>query len=304
MFLRGRARIAVAIVASAAVLTWLVLLIASSATPPARAIASATLAPAPVTASPALSGPPPAGNGVSIASCVKELANRPGGHLLVVIGASFTAGVGSGSPDRSWAVVLARTLHWNAVVYGVPGAGYFWPGAGHKGPVSDEIGRIDLPALNPSLVIVQAGHDDIGRISPTAEEQHVTQTIGLIRAEAPRARIALLTVFPGRANRPRALSIDQAIVTAGIAADPNAIIMDPLVGNWQYQHGPDGLHPTVAGSQWLAREVGGVLSADGFNAAPLSAETAPIMCDYSSVGKHSRIRVPQPSGASARIDPP
>ena len=318
MFLRGRARIAAAAVACAAILTWIVLLLTSSFTPPARAVASATLAPAapapatasPATASPGLGGPPPAGNGVSIASCVKELAHRPGDHLLVVIGASFTAGVGSGSPDRSWAVVLARTLHWNAVVYGVPGAGYVWPGVGRKGPVSAEIGQIDLRALNPSLVIVQAGHDDIGRISPAVEEQHVTQTIRLIRAEAPRARIALLTVFRGHAKLARALGIDQAIVSAGIAADPNVIIMDPLVGNWQYQHGRDGLHPTVAGSEWLAREVDGVLTGYGVQAARLPAarpghvQAGPIMCDYSSVGKHSRIVVPPPAGVSARIDPP
>jgi lysophospholipase L1-like esterase len=286
--------------------TWLALLLTSCATPATRAIASATLAPA--TASPGLSAPPPAHGGVSITACAQELARDTGRHLLVVIGASFTAGVGSGSADRSWAVVLARALDWNAVVYGVSGAGYAWPGAGMQGPVSAEIGRIDLHALNPSLIIVQAGHDDI-RVPPAVEEQNVTQTIQMLRAEAPRARIALLTVFQGHAKLPRALATDQAIVNSALDIDPSVIIMDPLVGNWQYQRAPDGLHPTVAGSEWLARQVGQILRGSGIQPSDSSgtgrahARIAPIMCDYSSVGKHRRIRVPPPGGDSARIQP-
>lgn len=44
--------------------------------------------------------------------------------MLAIVGASFTAGVGPGRPGQSWAVLLARLLHWDAVVYGDPGAGY------------------------------------------------------------------------------------------------------------------------------------------------------------------------------------
>jgi len=47
---------------------------------------------------------------------------------LVIVGASFTAGIGSG-PGRSWGVLLARHLRWHAVVSGVPGAGYVRAGA-------------------------------------------------------------------------------------------------------------------------------------------------------------------------------
>ena len=60
--------------------------------------------------------------GASLAACEDEIDRRPAPRLAVV-GASFTAGVGSGNPDRSWAVLLARLLHWDAVVYGDPGAG-------------------------------------------------------------------------------------------------------------------------------------------------------------------------------------
>jgi lysophospholipase L1-like esterase len=217
-----------------------------------------------------------------------------------VIGASFTAGVGPGNPDQSWAAVLARMLHWNAIVYGVPGAGYVRSGASRKGPVTAEIARIDLSALDPSLVIVQAGHDDIG-VPAGLEERQVARTIALIRADVPRARIALVTVFPGRASLAAADRTDQAIVAGATTADPRVIVMDPLTAHWRYQRSADGLHPTVAGSDWLAGEVAGVLRGLGMRTV---RATDPLFCDYNSAGKHSRIRVPPPAAASARTDPP
>ena len=109
--------------------------------------------------------------------------------------------VGPGNPGQSWAVVLARLLHWDAVVYGVPGAGYVRAGVGRMGPVAAEIARLDLRVLTPTLAIVQAGHDDI-RVPPRLEQRRVEQAVALIHAEAPRARIALLTVFARHVRSP------------------------------------------------------------------------------------------------------
>jgi lysophospholipase L1-like esterase len=196
-----------------------------------------------------------------------------------VVGASFTAGTGPGNPDRAWAVLLAKMLRWDAVIYGVPGAGYVRHGTGHRGPVAAEIARIGLRALAPALVIVQAGHDDIG-IPPQLERQRVAQVMALIRAEAPRARIALVTVFPGRGRVPADYQIDDAIVAAARTADPGVIIMDPLAAGWVFPRGRDGLHPTAAGEAWIARKVAGLLGQRGVRAAPSRAGTArPVICD-------------------------
>ena len=171
----------------------------------------------------------------------------------------------------------ARLLHWDAVVYGDPGAGYVRAGVGHDGPVADEIARVDLGALAPALVIVQAGHDDIG--APVGlEQQKVGQAVALIRAAAPRARIALLTVFTGHSRSPAAYRTDDAIVTAARAADRNVIIMDPLAVGWTFQHAPDGLHPTAAGSAWIARTVVEILHGHGVLAALTRAQGSTI-CD-------------------------
>jgi acyl-CoA thioesterase I len=213
----------------------------------------------------------------SLSACETEFG--PARPRLVVVGASFTAGVGSG-PGRSWAVLLARRLHWDAVVYGVPGAGYVRAGARRAGPVVAEVDRLGLRALRPSLIVVQAGHDDIG-VPPGLERQRVRQAIAVIRAEAPRARIALLTVFPGRSPAAAAYRTDQAIVTAARAAGPAVIIIDPLTGGWRYPHVHDGLHPTAAGSVWIAAQVAAILRDHGIHPAlaPAAGQPGPIVCD-------------------------
>jgi lysophospholipase L1-like esterase len=205
-----------------------------------------------------LPGKPAAGH---VASC----EHKP--MEVVIVGASFTAGVGPGNPDRSWAGLLARDLHASAVVYGVPGAGYVRQGSGHRGPVVAELAHIDLPTVDPELVIVQAGHNDIG-VPLALEKQRVTQAIDLIRAEAPRARIALVTVFTRKSPSQAAYRTDHAIVAAAAAADRTVIIMDPLTSGWRFGRVRDGLHPSAAGSEWLASTVNRALRADKANVAP------------------------------------
>jgi lysophospholipase L1-like esterase len=220
--------------------------------------------------------------GGSLAGCEQELirtrsASGPQPPVLAIVGASFTAGVGPDNPAQAWAFRLARNLHWNAVIDGVPGAGYVRPGVGRQGPVAAEIARVDLPALDPALVIVQAGHDDIG-VSASLERRRVAQAVAMIRAEAPQARIALLTVFPGRTHLAAARRTDQAIVTAGMAADRQVIIMDPLTGDWNFVRVHAGLHPTAAGDAWIAATVAGILREHGVFAQPTGGAGGTI-CD-------------------------
>jgi lysophospholipase L1-like esterase len=195
---------------------------------------------------------------------------------VAIVGASITAGVGPGNPDSSWAVRLARMEHWDAVIYGDPGAGYIRRGILRQGPVSAELARIGLRALRPVLVIVQAGHNDIGE-PLQLERQRVAQAIALIQDEAPQARIALLTVFPGKSHAARVYQTDQAIVTAALAADPAAIIMDPLTGRWAYPRIRDRLHPTADGDAAIELKVAEILGENGVVAGPESG--GGLICD-------------------------
>jgi acyl-CoA thioesterase-1 len=196
---------------------------------------------------------------------------------VAIVGASYTAGTGPNNPELSWAVRLARTLRWNAVVYGVPGAGYVRPSLSHRGPISRMLTTERLAALHPSLVIVQAGFDDMG-VPAATEQQRVSATVDQIRAAAPGARIALITTFwiaPGAS--PALYRTDHTIVAAATAADQNVIVMDPLADRWTFPRAHDGLHPTSAGDAWIAGTVAGTLRAHGIRAAAASAR--PIICD-------------------------
>jgi acyl-CoA thioesterase-1 len=213
----------------------------------------------------------------ALKGCEQRLqpARRHGVPAVAIVGASITAGVGAEDPAGSWAVLLARQLHWNAFVYGVPGAGYVHPGLGRKGPVAAEIARVRLPALRPALVIVQAGHDDMS-VPPGLERQRAGQTVATIEAEAPQAQIALVTVFPGRKRPPSLYRTDQAIVAGARAADPQVIIMDPLASGWRFPRSRDGLHPSPPGDAWIAGKVAGILRQHGVYPAPAGRD--PALC--------------------------
>ena len=199
---------------------------------------------------------------------------------VAIVGASYTAGTGPDNPERSWAVGLARLLHWNAVIYGVPGAGYVRASASGRGPMSRMLSQEELRGLGPALVIVQAGHDDIG-MPAALERRRVGAAVGLIRTAAPAARIALLTTFAAsRSGSPALRQTDAAIVAAGTAADPGVIVMDPLAGRWTFPRAADGLHPTAAGDAWIARTVAAILRAHGVRPAPVTP-AAPVICDAS-----------------------
>jgi lysophospholipase L1-like esterase len=216
---------------------------------------------------------------VPLAACEARIERQQRRLPTVAIaGASYTAGTGPDDPELSWAVVLARLLHWNAVIYGVPGAGYVRTSPSGRGPMARMLNQEALRELGPALVIVQAGHDDVG--TPAGlEAQRVGAAVNLIRAAAPRARIALLTTFGVTPDGSPALrQTDRAIVTAGTAADPGVIVMDPLAGRWTFPRAGGGLHPTAAGDAWIARTVAATLRAHGVRPAQATS-AAPVICD-------------------------
>lgn len=232
--------------------------------PPGSTYSLALRLPAPARGSGHLAAQSGAGCEQKLERARRQPHDRP---VLAIVGASFTAGVGPGNADKSWAVVLTQRLHWDAVIYGDPGAGYVRAGADRKGPVAAEIARLDLRALAPALVIVQAGHDDIG-VPLGLERRRVEQAVAMIHTEAPHAQIALLTVFAGRSRSAAAYRTDRAIVAAGRAADGNVIIMDPLAAGWRFPRSHDGLHPTALGDEGIADTVAGILREHGVRPAP------------------------------------
>ncbi len=221
----------------------------------------------------AVGGQPAGHRGVATSCRVTPVAAPRAGArpLLVAAGASFTAGVGAPDPADGWAVRLAELLGWRAVTLGVPGAGFTRPGAGRLGPLSRLLDHLRLAALHPSLVIIQAGHDDL-RVPTAVEAEHVADLVRRLRREVPAARLAFLTVFSPAAASAATLAAeavtDSAIVSAIRASDPRAIVIDPLRSHWQFPRAADGLHPTARGDLLIARRVAGALRRAGVAGRP------------------------------------
>jgi acyl-CoA thioesterase I len=210
-------------------------------------------------------------------------AGRPR-PLLVVLGASFTAGVGAESPSQNWAVRLAELIRWRAVTIGVPGAGYVEPGAAGLGPMAREVIRAHLTARRPSLIIIQAGHDDL-RIPPRAEEASVARLVERLRSDVPGARLAFLTVFSAPNAPPvvlrQEMGTDLAIVAGIRKADAGAVVLDPLRNHWRFPRndGGAGLHPSARGHLVIAERIARALVRAGLVAAAASTpQPATVTC--------------------------
>jgi acyl-CoA thioesterase-1 len=202
--------------------------------------------------------------------------------LLVVVGASFTAGTGAPDPAESWAVRLAKLIRWRAVTLGVPGVGYTRQGADHLGPLSRLVDRLHLDALRPALVIIQAGHDD-QRVPAGVEAEHVAGLVRRLRSEVPAARLAFLTVFSpsaaSAATRTAEAATDSTIVSAIRKSDPRAIVIDPLRSRWHFPRAADGLHPTARGDLVIAERVARALTRAGVVATSAAKPTqARVAC--------------------------
>jgi lysophospholipase L1-like esterase len=196
-------------------------------------------------------------HGGSPSSARPRHTSRP---LLAVVGASFSAGVGAGSRQRAWPRDLARILRCRVLVSADLGAGYVSAGVGDRGPFSRLVSRLDLVRLDPSVLIIQGGHDDVGQ-PLSLIRRRVESLVAELRRNVPQTRLAILTVFTrGRRPSSAALATDRTIITAARHADPAVVVFDPLAGHWHFPRGADRLHPSAAGHRWIARRLAVALS--------------------------------------------
>jgi acyl-CoA thioesterase I len=188
-----------------------------------------------------------------------EIRSRWSGPLLAVVGASFSAGVGAGNRHHAWPEDLGRLLGWRVAVDAAPGAGYVNPGHGDRGPLSRLTSELDLSRLDPRAIIIQGGHDDIGRPLPLIRDR-VKSLLAEIHREAPHAVLVILSVFV-RGNRPSTVAVatDRTIVSAARRADSRVVVVDPRAEHWHFPRIGDHLHPTAAGHLWIARKLAVVL---------------------------------------------
>ncbi len=165
---------------------------------------------------------------------------------VVVIGASVSSGkevAAAQAYPRRVAALAGRPVEVSSRV----GAGYA------HGSMARLTRAANLPAQRPSLVVLQAGTNDVGA-PPALIAGQVRQVVATVRQQAPGARIAVVTVFPSIHRGAKARATDAAIVGAARSVDPGVAVISPLEEGWEYRSAADG-HPGAAAHLRLAERV-------------------------------------------------
>lgn len=205
----------------------------ASARPVAKPVAKKALVPKPAV-SPAAAKPGAVRGGVA--------DRRP----VVVIGASVSSGKEVSSAQaypRRVAAISGRQVQVSSRV----GAGYA------DGSIARLTRAANLPAQNPSLVVLQAGTNDVGA-PPALIAGQVRQVVATVRQQAPGAKIAVVTVFPSIHSGAAARNTDAAIIGAARSVDPSVAVISPLGEGWNYSSSEDG-HPGSAAHLRIAERV-------------------------------------------------
>ncbi|WP_375481669.1 SGNH/GDSL hydrolase family protein [uncultured Jatrophihabitans sp.] len=179
-------------------------------------------------------------------------------HHMIVLGASYTAGVGASDPQDGYARQVAAQLGERARVYGVPGTGFVDPGARHQGTFLQRLHHIPVrPA--PDLVLIQGGRDD-RHAPPRLETTTAEATICAAERRFAGARLVVLGPIPARFPLAgHVVGIDLGLRQA--CRDEHVRYLDPIAEHWMTPASapayegrvPD--HPNDAGYRYIAERV-------------------------------------------------
>jgi lysophospholipase L1-like esterase len=179
--------------------------------------------------------------------------------VVMVLGDSYTAGIGAMPPEKSYAAEAARQLGWQIIIGGYRGTGFVAPG--HIGKTFTRLYDEELawrPA--PDLVVVSGGHNDSSK-APALVGNAAWQLLTKIKQRWPGTPVVLMGPMWGGDPPPAALSIRDTLRSA--AGSVQVPFIDPLQEQWitgnvklgsgnapQYIR-RDGVHPNEAGSRYL-----------------------------------------------------
>jgi acyl-CoA thioesterase-1 len=221
---------------------------------PAAVRVSPTATTATATAHPASTSTPTA-----TATAEQPGIRLPAEPVLLILGDSYTAGVGADQPEQGWASLVARELGYPTNIDGVSGTGFAW-GGGRQDELGGEY-EVRLrntaanPAFVPNLLILQGGQND-SLVTDADEVQAATaQTVEAARRFWPGVQVVVLGP-----SAPQPVSEElrgaNSAVRAGAAA-AGAPFIDAVEGGWfTSANSPgfnfDGAHPNSAGHAFIA----------------------------------------------------
>lgn len=200
---------------------------------------------------------PPMASATATAGTLK--IRLPANPRLLIVGDSYTAGVGADRPDQSWAYLAARDLGYPFKVDGIGGTGFAWGGgaAGDRGREYSVRMREAKAArsFTPDLVVLQGGQNDSLAQNPVAVQAAVKQTVDTARQLWPGIQVVILGP-----SAPLPLAADLQGVNGDVRAGAAAAgvpFIDASAEGWFNASNSsamnfDGSHVNAAGHRLIA----------------------------------------------------
>jgi hypothetical protein len=134
---------------------------------------------------------PPTGSEASAPSASTSPLDPADQPVSLWIGDGYTAGVGAASPDTGASCVAAAELGWTCELDAQEGTGFV--NDGHLlGPdnqtLIDRLDELD-PSLDPDVVVVDAGRNDLRVVSTLTLEHAITEYLTALRQRFPTAEL-------------------------------------------------------------------------------------------------------------------
>lgn len=185
----------------------------------------------------------------------------PSEPVLLILGDSYTAGVGAAPADQGWAYLVAGSLGYPTNIEGVPGTGFAWGGGAQDELALEYEVRLQTiaedPSFVPNLLILQGGQNDSLISNPEEIQRATAQTIESARRFWPGVQVVVLGPS---APRPFAeeLAAANSAVRAGAEA-ANVPFIDAYEAGWfTGANSPgfdfDGAHVNTAGHAHMAEK--------------------------------------------------
>lgn len=185
----------------------------------------------------------------------------PAEPVLLILGDSYTAGVGADQPDQGWANLVAGQLGYPTNIDGVPGTGFAWGGGTQDELDGEYETRLRAIAGNtafvPNLLILQGGQNDAQITNPDEVQAATAQTIEAARRFWPGIQVVVLGPSAPQPVAEELRGVNSA-VRAGAAA-AGAPFIDAVEAGWfTSANSPafnfDGAHPNTAGHAYVAEK--------------------------------------------------
>lgn len=170
-------------------------------------------------------------------SSARERAVTGSGERVVVIGDSYSAGLGLDDPRTSWPVRLPGEVH----VHGFSGSG-FAAGSGRCRGVSYADRAARAVGRGAATVVLQGGLNDVRQPAEEIREG-LDRALGRLALAAPGAEVVVVGPPPAPSRADGAVRVDSVLAAAAAAAGVRYVsLVDARLG-----YLPDDLHLTPDG---------------------------------------------------------